>query len=322
MALRSNLVPDGPPTKVDLGSRVLPFVETAAPAPAVVIKGLGTGPDTQLIYQHSKASSAQFGQLYAVRKTGNPEDIEIYWMTHGVRNVIWPYELHRYTADWPTDPGKYQRYVRGVGTALGPDVKIPANLAATLMPFQEPSGHANPVVNQSFSTTGGGWSLLKYDEGDAVSFQAVRSLIHDDPVLQGVEQPQPLEVSTWNIGQEIIESSHEGPRQGFVYVPEGNRYDWEIYDGAPGDPPGFKTQQIIPVNTGTLEVWWSNVNQGVQWPSFVKRYQAVWPSTPSKIVIASLRGGGAIDPLTKQDYRLYYQNNPALPGSTRTTNTP
>ena len=107
---------------------------------------------------------------------------------------------------------------------------------------------------------------------------------------------------------------HEGPRAGYIHNPEGNRYDWEIYDGSSEDPPEFATRQIIAVNKGFLEVWWSNVNQGVQWPSFVQRYEAVWPSDPKKIIIASLKGGGAIDSLTQQNYRLYYQNNPSLAG--------
>ncbi len=61
-------------------------------------------------------------------------------------------------------------------------------------------------------------------------------------------------------------------------------------------------------------MWWSNVNQGVQWPSFVRRYQAAWPAAPAKIIIASLKGGGAIDPLRQRNYRLYFQNDPTRAG--------
>ena len=316
VALRSNLVLDGPPTLVDLGSRVVPFVAATDPAPPVVIKGLGTGsPESQFLYLHAKQPSPQSGFLFAIRKTANPEDIEIYWMRRSLKNVVWPYELHRYTADWPVSPSKYQIYVRGEGSVLGPDVTIPAGKSATLMPFQEPVGHANPVAGNSFSSTKAGWSLLKYDEGDAVSFQVVRSLLHDDPTVQASRPAlQAVKANTWNIGEEIVEPSHEGPRSGYIHYPEGDRYDWEIYDGNTEDPPAFTTKQIFPVNEGLLEVWWSNVNQGVQWPSFVKRYEAVWPEDPKKIIIASLKGGGPIDPLAQKDYRFYSQNDPALPG--------
>src|SRR5262249_48197431 len=117
-----------------------------------------------------------------------------------------------------------------------------------------------------------------------------------------------------NIGTEIIDPAHQGPRPGFIYTPAGNRYDWEIYDGKPDDPAEFKTQQIIPVNEGALEVWWANVNQSVQWPSFVKRYQAGWAPSTEKIIIASQQGSGPIDAATQKDFRLYVQNDPTLAG--------
>lgn len=336
VALRSNRTPDGPPTRVDLGAQILPHVTATNPAPPVVTKGLGTGtPETVYAYRHNTASSPQFNELYAVRKTDNSEDIEVYWTKRGLLNVVWPYELHRYTAGWPTARSNYQVYVRGETALLGPNVEIPAAKNAVLENFQEPPNHAGQVIGNAFATTAPGWSLLRYRENDGVAFQAVRSVSHTDP-LAFEEQPgggaqaqaEPAnrtgpesrirkhgpEVVAWNIGEEIVEPSHGGPRRGYIHDPEGTRYDWEIYHGKPDDPPEFKTQQIYAVNTGVLEIWWSNVNQGVQWPSLVKRYQAVWPSAPRKIVIASLQGGGAINPLTQRDYRLYSQNDPAQRG--------
>jgi hypothetical protein len=252
VALRSNLIPDGPPTLADIGSQLTPFTPAPNPVPPVVTKGLGAGTaESQYLYQHANSSSPQFGALFAIRKTANPDDIEVYWMTRGLKNVIWPYELHHYTADWPVAATKYQVYVRGTASVFGPDVKIPPGTIATLMPFQEPANHANPVVNGSFSTLAAGWSLLKYDRGTAVSFQAVRSVLHTDPILfpSGTNQ-----ITSWNIGEDIVEPTHQGPRPGYIHGPEGNRYDWEIYEGRPGDPPDFKTQQIIAVNRGVLEL--------------------------------------------------------------------
>ena len=310
--LRSNLVPDGPPTLADMGSQLNPFNPPAVFASPFVTKGLGTGtPGTEFLYQHVNPASSQNGFLFAIRPTSDPSDIEVYWMARSLNNVLWPYELHHYTVAWPGNPSNYQIYVRGTSGVLGPDVKIPSGITATLLSYQEPAGHASPVVNGSFSTSGPGWSLLRYDAANNVRFQAVRSVLHTDPILfpSGTNQ-----LFSSDIGQEVVEPAHQGPRAGYIHAPEGNRYDWEIYDGKPGDPAEFKTQQIIPVNKGILEIWWSTVNQGVQWPSFVKRYQAVWPASAAKIVIASLHGGGPIDPVNQKDYRLYYQNDPALPG--------
>jgi len=309
VALRSNFTPDGPATALDLGSQLVPFISAATSAPPVVTAGLGTGtPETQFIYQYVNPSSTQNGSLFAIRKTSNPADMEVYWMARNLNGVVWPYELHQYTADWPAKPANYQVYVRG-GVVLGPDVQMPAGKTATLMPYQDPNGHANPVVNGSFTTTAAGWSLLRYDVANTVAFQVVRSVLHDDPTLF-----PPGIIYTSNIGQEILEPTHQGPRPGYIYVPGGDRYDWEVYDGNPADPPAFKTQQIFPVNEGNLEIWWSQVNQGVQWPALVKHYQAVWPPNPVKIIIASLQGVGPIDRVNQKDYRLYVQNNPALPG--------
>jgi hypothetical protein len=310
--LRSNLVPDGPPPLADMGSQLNPFNPAPAFASPFVTKGLGTGtPGTEYLYQHVNPASPQNGFLFATRPTSDPGNIEVYWMARSLNSVVWPYELHHYTIAWPVSPAEYQIYVRGPTDVPGPDVAIPSGIVATLMSYQEPAGHANAIVNGSFSTSGPGWSLLKYDVTNNVSFQVVRSVAHSDPLLFPAGTNQ---LFSANIGQEIVEAAHQGPRPGYLHVPEGSRYDWEIYDGKPGDPAAFRTRQVIPINKGILEIWWSTVNQRVQWPSFVKRYQAGWPTSTSKIIIASLHGGGAIDPVNQPDYRLYYQNDPALPG--------
>ena len=153
-------------------------------------------------------------------------------MTRSVKNVVWPYELHQYTAAWPDNPSNYQIYVRGTSNVFGPDVRIPSGIRATLMSYQEPAGHASPVVNGSFSTSGAGWSLLKYDAANNVSFQVVRSRLHTDPFLFPAGTNQ---LFSSNIGQEIVEPAHQGPRPGYIHVPEGDRYDWEIYNGNPDD---------------------------------------------------------------------------------------
>ena len=277
----------------------------------VVSRGLGFSGADAFVYQHTSGGSPQDGDVFAIRKSIHPlgEDVEVYWRRRGVQGVVWSYELHRYQADWPFNvPAKFQVYARGTVPVVGPEVDIPASLNNELMPFQEPAGHARMLTTTRFITDVPGFALLKYTPGNTVAFQVVRSVDHHDTAFFN------LSPSASTIGGEITEATHRGPRAGYIHLPEGNRYDWEIYDGKPGDPPGFQTQQIFPVNTGTLEVWWANTNKGVQWPSLVKRYLSGWPQQPEKIVIASTRGSGLIPAATHKNYRFYSQNDPAVVG--------
>ena len=63
--------------------------------------------------------------FFAIRRTDTDEDIEIYWMRRGVEAVVWPYELHRYTADWPLQEPEISALcagdLRGRPGAVGPD---------------------------------------------------------------------------------------------------------------------------------------------------------------------------------------------------------
>jgi len=139
-------------------------------------------------------------------------------------------------------------------------------------------------------------------------------VLDNDGTLLGDLAPRNAE-----IGQEITDPGHQGPRPGYIYTPEGNRYDWETYDEG-GDKGSdwestWTTRQIFAVNTGVLEVWWSTVDSDqIQWPSYVRRYNAVWPSQPGRITIASTQGSGPIEETVERNIRLYIQNDPAKPG--------
>ncbi|MBN2505495.1 MAG: hypothetical protein JXQ71_02255 [Verrucomicrobia bacterium] len=291
----------------DIGFELQP--NTTPPDADLPFVARGGPPGTEYVYQHN-VDGPMKGTVFAVRRTTTDDQIEVFWMRRGVLNVIWPYEMHRYAADWPAaEPAKYQLYVRAPWPVLGPGVDIPAVYAATLMPFQEPAGHAGPVLNHTFSSSNPGWSLLKYAPSNIVMFQVVRSVLHDDAVFFN------LTSAAWDIGVEITDPYHAGPRPGYIHLPEGDRYDWEIYDGKSGDPPEFRTAQIFAVNVGLLEVWWYNLNREVQWPSLVKRYDADWPAVGMhKIIIASTRGTEPLDPAVHRDFGFYHQNDPLLPG--------
>jgi hypothetical protein len=93
--------------------------------------------------------------VFAIRKSLQPlgEDMEVYWRRRGVQGVVWPYELHRYQADWPVNaPAKYQLYARGAPPVTGPDVDILPSLNSQLMAFQEPAGHARMLTTTRFIT--------------------------------------------------------------------------------------------------------------------------------------------------------------------------
>ncbi|HEY5912361.1 MAG TPA: hypothetical protein VJA21_17305 [Verrucomicrobiae bacterium] len=289
-----------------IGAQLLPNATPSDKTTNIVSRGLA--PDNYA-YQHT-VEGRMYSDVFAVRRTTSDTQIEVFFMRLGVLNVAWPYEMHRYRADWPVnDPARYNRYVRASSAPQGPVVDLPPEYSGTLMSFQEPASHAQQVSNNRFWTTSPGWSLLKYAPSNIVMFQVVRTVWHDDGAFFNLSQlPR-------DIGGEITDPYHQGPRPGYIYLPYGDRYDWEIYDGTTNDPPAFQTGQIFAVNKGPLEVWWYNMNQGVQWPSLVKRYIADWPGVVSdKIIIASQRGTGGIDGDTYRNFRFYYQNDPALPG--------
>ncbi len=89
---------------------------------------------------------------------------------------------------------------------------------------------------------------------------------------------------------------------------------------------------IIPINaipgTNTLEVWWFRTNAPtaganaadaskgflpIYWPSVLGRYTAQWPTSPREIVLASKKGSGTLEGFEALG-KIYFQNNPALPG--------
>lgn len=82
---------------------------------------------------------------------------------------------------------------------------------------------------------------------------------------------------------------------------------------------------IIPVNAipgnNQLQVWWfrqnnANPAQGfrpVYWPSVIGNYALEWPVAAPQIIMAANVGTGALDPTVAQG-RIYYQNDPTLPG--------
>jgi len=323
-------------TPVNVGDQLLPARSVANPLQeeTVVRRGWnGNQMDpANYAYQHMVAGSYK-GAVFAVRPTTEANQIEVFFRRRGKKQLIWPYEMHRYTADWPPNT---QLYVRGTSADVpGPTVAIPEDLHAALMPYQEfipADGGPREQVNHStlnndrfFSDIatkprGDYYALLRYQTGprtspgsEWVGFEPVRCVAHNDTRLFD------LAPHAWAIGTEITDPYHEGPQPGYIYHVPGedhwDKYDPRIYNEG---GTGYETGQIFPVFPGILEVWWSNVtthglaadhSYAVQWPSLVKRYSCNWPADPEVMVIASEIGSGQI-PDNQKNPEIYYQNDP------------
>jgi len=328
--------------------------------PPYVSRGKDLDINTAHVYQHEIPDCAKYGNVFAIRKTTAGDQVEIFWMrtsegtAAGVRalGIEWPYEMTRYTFDWPTDPAKYQLYARGhdpVGVAVAVDNSL--EFHADVMPYTEFEADfgvtQKPDVDGAFETDGPGWALVRYQTGSPVGsedvlFTVVRS-VYDDDVAFFPDQS----AYEWPIGTEVMDAYHdpqpyheytEDPggnltqvpgTPGYIYVAAGSgedRYDWAIYDGDDGDGAVITeavTGQIFAVNTGVFEVWWYNEDpQGVAWPSFVKRYEAKWPHAMADLapwpeatteeIIIASTLGTGI--IDYNTWEMYYQNDPERPG--------
>src|SRR4029077_19217896 len=140
-----------------------------------------------------------------------------------------------------------------------------------------------------------------------VQFQVVRSVSHTDTAFFD------LTLKPWTIGTEITDITNAiASRFGYAYRPVASPQDWDRYDPEIYSGTNNPTGQIFPVNKGKLEVWWSNTNRTVVWPSIVLRYTNSWPANSSNIVIAS-RHGSPVYPASVKA-QAYVQNDPLQPG--------
>lgn len=164
------------------------------------------------IYQHERTGQATHGRVFAIRRNELLHQMEVVWR-HLDRSgrVIWPYEIRRYTARWPH---QMQLYVRGDRPhPLGPRVAIPTELRPTVVPSQEPFGHAGFTMTDTgpeFSSelpplTSEGLCLVFLDlERDAtgvnwIGFEAVRSVRNTDTNYFD------LSLTPWEIGSEVLD---------------------------------------------------------------------------------------------------------------------
>ena len=202
----------GPPEKQTvpgpIGEELRPTGDGYDPAglDCMVSEGLtGDDDDGAYVYQHkgNYSYSPKNGKIYAVRSTvGEPWKIEVVWRHKDFMATSWPFEVLNYLCDWPADAVEY---VRGnlLGTNgsvdVGLTIPIPSDYTATLMPYQDPPGHAILGGDSVYFTRDNGYSLLQLkgddDNGDDnVWFIPVHSISRDEPRFDLTAEPWPVGV--------------------------------------------------------------------------------------------------------------------------------
>ena len=203
----------GPPEKqtvpAGIGRELEPTGDGYDPAglDGLVTEGLtGDDDDGAYVYQHkgNYSYSPKNGNLYAIRKTvGEPWKVEVVWRQKDFMSTSWPFEVLNYDCDWPADATEYVRGnlagTNGMDTGL--TLPIPSAYTPSLLPFQEPAGHAILGGDNVFYTRTNGYSLLqlKGTDGngdDNLWFIPVHSIFRDDPGFD-------LTAGPWPVGVEV-----------------------------------------------------------------------------------------------------------------------
>ncbi len=293
---------------------------------ANVTAGIGDSRDVRgdFLYQHSGkfSYSPKNGAVFPIRPTeGNRWNAEIYWMETDPMGVRWPFELDQYDSDWPESDFVFVRGdakdENGVAD-YGAPIVIPNDYAAVLEKYQEPEGHAIGVNDDNtFETTGEGWSLLRLTANDNIWFLPIHSILRSD------KDYFTLKPTRIDVGQEVALRS--GSRSGVVpgrcfmadgSVPcylykavSGTQYATNLYHDASSTTNASDTSTgstnsvpsaLYPIATGekNLEVWWYAVKQEedmpkpITVPTLPQVFRPVWPDPEAapQIVIASQKG--------------------------------
>ena len=293
-----------------------------------ITAGVGDSTDNRgdYLYRHSGSYSysPKHDNVYPLRPTvGERWKAEIYWMETDAMGVQWPFELNQYENDWPDDGWEFVRGdIRENGAVdYGAKIYIPTDYSASLQSYQEPEGHALAVSgDNSFYTTGEGWSLLKLTADDNIWFFPVHSIFRSNTNYYT------LAASRIHVGEElalrggsrsgvvagikeVFSATSEVP--GYLYkAASGTQYDVNLYHATTNATSyssniSTDTEETLPsklyaVSTADddLEVWWydrvqiDDMPYPVDIPVLPQVYRPVWPDPDEAptIVIASQKG--------------------------------
>ena len=169
--------------RTELGDPITPGVEGAGTGDLRPDPVLQAG-NANFLFRHNLVGSDN-ERYYAVRETRNLNDQFVYWMKPGDLGLYWPDRLVRYDLDWPTDPARYQHYIR-------PEVatEAEAELTAVQLPldngpaieYQDPLDVTRGKLTDRFeyyTFLNGSFpahrALLRYTAGDEIAFERVFS---------------------------------------------------------------------------------------------------------------------------------------------------
>ncbi len=293
---------------------------------ANVSTGIGDSTDKRgdYLYQHAGqySYSPKNGDVFPLRPTVDARWLaSIYWMETDAMSVQWPFEYDQYENDWPADA---QTYVRGnLNGDYGAKIYIDSSYSVSLGGFQEPEGHAQAVSgDNTFSTTGAGYSLLKLTADDNIWFLPIHSVLRSDTnyftlassrIAVGRELTLRGGTRSGLAGSHTVNATADEP--GYIYqAASGTHYNPDLYHektassssatSATTDSDSITnlTSAIYAVATNaakpTIEVWWSEKVQPQDAPAAItipvlpQVYRPIWPEDDEmpKIVIASQQG--------------------------------
>ena len=321
--------------RVALGDQLLaPNGETALDH-RVVAGLMPLGEQGAFLYQHV-APGFPKGRLFAIAKTtplfsGSAEipsnEVLVFWMQTGDLSLLWPKYYVGYILDWPTSVASYSVYSRSLDDPEKAPTAVQLNSAdAPALVYQDdPTGKSARISNgNQFSTTVTqaspvGRALIRYTNGAAIWFERVYSKL-DTTFPEFSSTPIPV-----NVGARIAPPIAGLDHVGYIREASGKAFNKAAYK----DPfvVGFekaKRGAIIGVNAlageDQLEVWWfqpsapgSAALKPTYWPSYVRKYQLVWPTAPAEIVLASNAGSNDLPSLQAQG-SIYVQNEREDPG--------
>ncbi|HNT36267.1 MAG TPA: hypothetical protein PKH07_14880, partial [bacterium] len=172
------------------------------------------------------------------------------------------------------------------GTRVHPAVNMSRYYQASIV-YQFPENHAT-IADKKFQTNAAGKATVLYSElipeGTIIRFE----------VVQTVDRSTRVTTNPQNIGDRIVDPQHDYDCYpcGFVYsgtVYDPSLYNKDVFLGSVAYDGS--DMAVIPVNRGSIEMWWYETSQDVCWPVRPVIYQCDWPAVPDNcIIIANGKG--------------------------------
>jgi hypothetical protein len=253
-----------------------------------------TNPVPHYAYQYDRTNGPDYGKAFVVRPTSAADQVELFWLHTGLANVVWPYEMHRYTSDWPADFANRCRKIYLTQYENGNDTKAPpVNISSLKVPTVRI--HYNVAIPPAATGGGNQWFWINETTRDLYARGKLgRILIHYETPsapgfigLQFVEVVDyfPNRIDAWHIGDRLLpyDSSYSETHEIKPYTARGYHepappdFAYQHRDAA-STMDGY-TFAIRKTTTDTqIELFWKRYGLAdVAWPYEMHRYTADWP---------------------------------------------